>query len=606
MKKRWIAMVASLAFISSTLLVSAADDSTTRSLQGDFFNKVFDVELTDGSYLLETKEETETRESINNDIWNGTDQEYSLYDRFGPDIRFIPYFGEVRLTTGILDRFYTELVNNNEDFALSKKELEYLLFSEPAISNNAAYDTRPDVLPMEDIANLYVDPRVVAYSPISSTGGDAQVGNLLLGFSSNWVSFTSYINGNALIQDSNKIMTDVFEGDFKSTWKNIINFLLPICLMVFLGFLIKKIMEVVKGDRHYSQLIRSACSAAISLGIVYFVMYNPMGLNDVLLSVTNFVENGLDSMLVDGKKDNEVIYSDSLDHARSASLWNINVFDPWCYGMFDDSYDQLYTQFSDQEGKMEQSHDDVQETWEDGEVRYNSAALTGDIKIPLGNGKEVQNWAALAWSTQSKYHIDAVDWEKPDNEMESWPRATTTFMNKSIYVDNFRWLDAQLNISPEYHGPNDAIMNYSHSRLYQQHFIQAGLQSIYRSILLAPITIISVKKLYAALMIILASIQLCIHSMGNFLMPERFDAFKNLKKLTKNLGNYLWWQLISYISLIFYTKMVGASLVVEIIWMVIGIYLVVSTPKEVTESVKNGAQKVQKWGTAAKKKIQSH
>ena len=95
-----------ISIFSFSLKVSA-ETGSDYSIIGDYFSKVFDIELDNGHNILDTEEDDKDREKINDSIYDGTSNKtYSLYDRFGSSLYFIPYFGEKRIETFVLVSFY--------------------------------------------------------------------------------------------------------------------------------------------------------------------------------------------------------------------------------------------------------------------------------------------------------------------------------------------------------------------------------------------------------------------------------------------------------------------------------------------------------------------
>lgn len=565
-----------------------ADDSTTRSIVGDWFNKVFEIKLNDGKGLMETEQDEINRESINESIYSGTvDQNYSLYDRFGGSIKFIPYFGEIKISTGLLDRFYTKFVENNKDFTLSAQDISKF-FESSAISNNVAYENRPNILSSESIEAGRMDPRVYAYSGMSSIGGDAALGNLMLSISNFFTTVISWLSGNGLYGTINDIWQTACDNGLKSILQTAVWFFLPLSICIFVISLVSKSIKVTKGTLSGRKLIEHLASSMISLGLIFSLMSNPTSFSNVLKTLISSFDSVLDVAIV--LDASEVVQSDITRNIRTATLWDKSVFQPWCYGMFGENYESLYTQYDTNPNhiKMPQSNDDVMSVWNDGTIKYNSASLTGDVKVRVGKDRYVRNWAALAWSAQSIYHIDAVDpIENDENSIDDgtvieveeieerkvWPRAKTTPMNDSIFVDNFRWLDAMLNISPEYHSPEDIIMSYSNSNNYRQNFVSAGIKSLYMTSLLIPIAILTVRKLVNAIKIVSYGFRWVLQCLLNIIMPNRYSIIKNFSSLIRPIYDFFWWSMVIFLGITVYTKLAGNGAIGDFLWILVGIWL---------------------------------
>lgn len=595
-----------LCLISLSTIVYA-DDSTTRSIVGDYFNKVFEVELNEGKGLTEIQTDAEERKKINDSIYDGTiDKNYSLYDRFGGSIKFIPYFGETKISTGLFDRFYSYLIDNNAEMELNQ-DIILALFESPAISNNVVYENRPNILSSEDIEAGNMDPRVYTYSGISSVGGDAALGNTMLEISNIITTTIGWSSGSGLYNTINDIWKQACEAGLENILSSMVKFFLPLAVVIFVITLISKVIKVLKGQESGRKILENLLSVGISLGLIFSLMVNPMAFSDVLTKVVTLMDNTLDiAIQIDA---NEIVKSDNTKNVRLATLWSKSVFDPWCDGMFGSGYEELYTQYDENPDhkKMEQSHDDVKNEWNDGSVKYDSKSLTGDAKIQVGKDKWIRNWAALAWSTQSIYHIDAVEGKdkqendiiensKDEENLNAWPKATTTPMNDQIFIDNFRWLDAKLNISPEYRAPDKIIMNYSNSNNYSQNFVSSGMNSIYMSLLLIPIGILSFRKIKNALKIVSSGFRLVYQSTVNLVMPEKYNIVSNLQNLIKPVYDFFWWSMMIFLAITTYSKLTGSTVVGDFVWVIVGIYLCkfkpIRTPRQLRSVMDNAKRKI--------------
>lgn len=604
-KKRFTCTIFLIIFLFSTLTITVkADDSSTRSIVGDWFNKVFSVELTNGDVLLETDESKNNRKELNDSIYNDSvNGSYSLYDRFGGQIQFIPYFGETKISTGLADRFYTKYVENDGEFSLTLDDIKKF-FESPAISNNVIYENRANILSQEEIDGGNVDPRVSAYSAVSMTGGDASLGNLSLTIANAFVQVVAWLSSGGLFKTINDIWTKFCDAGFADFLQSIVLYFLPLCVAVFVFLMVKRAFKSIKGHYSFRKLMSDIIGSLISLGLVFSLMINPTAFSSIFESITTIIDNTLDSALqIDA---DEVIKSDKTENVRAATLWKNAVFEPWCKGMFDGyRYEELYTQFDENNKhvKMPQSNDDVQttDTFNDGGKKYNSVNMTGDVQIKIGDSNKdiVRNWGALAWSCQSNYHIDSVenqDTEDNANAIQNsddkeWPKALTTPMNDKIYIDNFRWLDAKLNISPEYISTEETNANYSNSRSYKQNFIACGAESLWMALLLIPIGILSIRKLKCSLVLVASAVKLCYYSMANLVIPEKYDVLGNLKRTFRPLYDFFWWSMIIFVSIVLYSKFTGHGFMVDIVWIVLSIYLnkfkPIRTPNQLRNAINN-------------------
>lgn len=604
-KKMWKTLLRLTLLVLFVLALSvpiyARADINTHSIIGDFFNKVFSVRLGDGSTIFDNEEKRQERESINNMIFDGTSTKtYGLYDRFGGDINFVPYLGETRIETGLFDAFYQKILDNDDQFSLSIDDIRSF-FEQTNMSNNIIYTNRPNILSNDDIESGLKDPRVEAYSAVNFVGGEASLGNLYLGLGKTLTGFVAFLSGGGLYKEFNDIFEYIINHGLGDLIETLSKVFLPLLVALGVIGLVSMSIKLVSGKENLRSFVENLLSGVFSLAFIFVFMYNPTKLSNILFECTKVIDNVLDSSLSTGS--DEVI-SKLTGSVRESVLWKVSVFEPWCYGMFDDKYENLYTQYAKISGNkkkaLPQSNDDVMVYWEGG-VRYNSTAITGDVKVPVGMGKYVQNWAALAWSCQSIYHIDATELMYSRNVPENWPKAELTPMNNQIYVDNFRWIDAYLNISPEYKNPGKVTMNYSNSRNYKQNFVAAGLKSLFLSLLMLPIMLLGLRKAITSLKIIVMGVKLLYMSAFNFLMPKRYDILENLKKALIPMYDYVWWSLACFTAIVLYKNMAGDNMAANIIWLVCGVYINMVRPVRTTarmnkilNKMKMGAKKITK------------
>ena len=587
-----LSLLLSLGFNS----IEASAISDEKSIVADWINPVLNITINNGQGMFDSDESAKRREELNDSIYNGTSTgKSSLYDRFGGQISFIPYFGETKIQIGLLDKFYTLLLDNMEEFELSVDDILELFEGNTAISNNCIYEGRPNILSSEAITSGKKDPRVSAYSGISFVGGDAALGNFMLSVANGLTQFISWLSGSGIFKMMNEVVVKASNSDLGVLLLDIIGYFLPFVIGITLIMTVSKSIKYAKGNlpdgRKFFQTI---ITYLISLGLIFSLAHNPTVFSNLFEKAVTLIDDEFDKALM--MDSNEVVQSDNLENVRTALLWNKSIFEPWCYGTFGANYSNLYTQFDiDHSGKMSQSNDDVKTPWTDGSTRYNSVDLTGDIVVPLSGGEEIRNWAALAWSCQSLYHIEAVEGSVNSgvrNPLDGWPKATLTPNNTNIYVDNFRWLDAKMNISPEYVSPTKVYMDYSNSNKYTENFVSAGSDSIFLSLMLIPIAILAIRKIKQAVLIIFAGFRLCYYSIMNFVLQEDYDLILNIKKVLKPIYDYFWWSVIVFVAISLYIKLVGDNFIVNVVYVALVIYLNVMKPIRTPAQLSNALSKV--------------
>ena len=561
--------------------------ATTNSLGADFINKVFAITLTDGTDIYDTN--NTTRRTLNTNILKNTSKSVSsLYDRFGGNLVFVPYFGEKKFSLNLVDTFYDNIKDNNGKFQF---KIQDLWANTDGQINNIVYTGRPDILSEQVISAGKVDPRRAIYSAVSVSGGEANVGNLYLGISKFITSTVGYLSGSGIYKAVNTAWNSIINTKVYKGITDQIMVFFPLLVCMFVVCLFYMTIKIIKGEKSLNQHIIEIANFFFALGIVFMFLTNP----NAFQSVTNFAVTSTDTIFKIGLSStaNEVSKSDDPTNIVQATLWSKTVLDPWCRGMFNGrSYDQLYTQFNNSatNTKLPQSKTSIIKPWTDKSIKYNSATLTGDIQIPLGNKKVSRNWAALAWSTQSLYHIDAVKDATNSKLIDgySWPVAKRTPLNSNIYADDFRWLDAKLNISPGYSTPTANDSNYKLSNSYSESFISSGIDSLFMSLLLLPILYPIIRRLVSLIQIVTLGLRWLIRSLGTISKPGdgRYSVISNLKAVFISLYEYFWWSLSMYMMISIYMAITG-SIIGDIVWLPLSIIICKFKPVTTSNQVNN-------------------
>ena len=284
-------------------------------------------------------------------------------------------------------------------------------------------------------------------------GGSEAVGNLLLGISKAFIQVTALIISGDVIRMGGGLAKTIQESQVYSELMKLILWLMPILVAVALIriFNIAK-NTFLKGTGALNEIIHNLAGFILAVGIILLLSVNPGVFNNVVgkltLAIDDLFTYGFNQYIDDD------IISPAQKEVHQSILFRKAIFDPWVAGMFQDKYENLYTQYSNErdENKLKQSNDSI-ENIPEGERRKSSANMTGDIWVPKYNmeneSQKIRNWAAFAWSTQSKFHISS-DETLMDKNAYSWPKSIRTERNDNIYIDSFKWIDAKLNISPTY------------------------------------------------------------------------------------------------------------------------------------------------------------
>lgn len=607
-------------FLSFVNSVSADEgNKTNSSLHTDYFNKVFDVTLDKGSGIFDKDEKI--RNEYNNKIFSKKESKnLSLYDRFGGNIKFVPYYGEKKFTLSLPDTFYGNAKGNNENFDF---KISDIWSDTEGTLQTKVYETRNDIVSEEDYKNDYYDPRRTAYQAISTTGGYASLGNTYLSMAEGIVKITGALCSNSIFDDISNIWDNIVSNKIIKVFMNMMMKLMPFFISIFVIMFIPKIIKAIKGNSPLKEVIFRFLGFLITIGVIMLFLTKPLAFKKITDFTIKSTDNIFSYALNIGE--DEVVKSDDPTHIIEASIWRKAVFDPWCEGTFGKKYNQLYTTYSgkDKTKIMEQSNDDIKKDWK-GKPRYNSVEAVGDVKVPLGgNGNYfTRNWAALAWSCQSSYHIDAVEEsesssktaeeieEKTKKDAETaWPRAQRCPNNPDIYVDNFRWLDAKLDISPKYINASEHEDNYDKAKPYTQNFLSKGMESFFLSLLLLPIAYVGLKRLIALVKILMLGAIWFGRSFIWLIRPDNneYDFVSNFKSVFSPVWLYFWYSFTIYILIVLYKVIVG-NILGDIIWIVLAMTIIsnmesIDNNDKLNRSIGNIKRKAYDGFESLKKKV---
>lgn len=567
------ATVAALAFFLCTVIGYAEEGGThTRSLVGDLFNSTVLITITDGSMPMDGPEGLERRREVHRSILEGDGQQWTLYDRFGGDIRFVGYSGEIRIETGLFDRFYTQIVNDENVFELTMDDLKAFFNQSAAVSNNIVYSGRQPVLSLSDVDGGMMDPRVDAYAALNPVGGEMALGNTGLAVGKWMVGLTSWFLEGELIHSAMGMLQAVMNAGGATVLGALALAAVPLMIMLALFKLCGIVIPAFRGEVSAKEMIQCVIACCLSLGVVYYGSTNPMGVGNVSLKVMYALDEWMHDVLV--QKGEPTLSTE--DGELGSALWEVAVLEPWCHGMFHRNWDQLYTQAGGQGDALPQSQDDMTQPFERFEVRYDSVSLTGDVTVPLGGEGNIKHWGALAWSVQTPYHVDACE----GNLGLSVPTvsARVTPQREDVYVDTLRLFDAMMDISPEYGAENRVRMNYTGSRAYEQWFVSGGLMSVFRSALLLPLLIAGVHRTISAVHVGLAGVTLMWDGLLTLVDPKRLLLLDGLKNLCSQCANFLHWTLVGLALVPTYRAMVGDSVSFILLYILLSYMLISMKP----------------------------
>lgn len=610
------------------------EDIIQKSILAENFNPVFNIDLTDGEVLSFDKDAVDNRTEINDLILNGTTNQYSAYQRFGPNISFVPYFGERGFNIEFLDRLYSAYT---QDKLGTLSGIKDVLEDSSVQLSTMAYQGRAYVLPDNSSNRLY-DPRVSAYAFTTSvnTATDAALGNFYLSIAKFIVAVINSFLTDEILRATMNLIEKIQKS---SLWSTLIVPLIytsvAIGVAALIVSLVKHARNYARGKEDIKPFLGRFFGNFLIIGIIYLLAVNPTAVNFVPNTIMKFATDINEMLLLRQSTVNQPFNDDVVNTSVpdgstiSASTWRVAIFNPWCRGMFQTDYDNLFTHYAvDRSGaplddyyKIDQTYQNIEEIEEqyyhnadkDGKISYDSAGMTGDVGVPLGDGYESKNWAIFAWSTQSIYHIDSnkaryiiVDDEGNEQQREyvSWPNAQTTPGNSDIYADTFRWLDAKLNISPGYANGRTKIYNYPEANKYKQTFVEEGINAIKLSCMLLILIPTIFVKYKSYLLLSILSIQIVIYGIINLFKENNFT--KLFPKYVKTTKDFLMANIKLIILVNLYYRIAGKSTLNNFIFLALAVIVQIATIERAEAAAlsaysffKNGSQN-KKTGQKAK------
>lgn len=555
------------------------DGEVIRSIKKDLFMSTLIKKISWGDSITDSLREEasgddyKNRKEINFEILKGTDKSYSLYDRFGPNISFPLYTGEEPVKTNAADKIYTYVVDVQEK-ELSFESIADFFLRGDTNYNNMFYSSRPP------LKTSTTDPRVNRYN---NTGADVPllaISNYLLATSKTITEITSIFISDKFVDYTASTIEGLFKSDIYEAFKGFILGLTSIFGIAIVIYIVKCCIRVSIGRASFREQFINIIGSILTVALVTILVTNPIPFVEISKKVLTFGDNLV--AIAFNQTDNEIIHSDDTSNVIEATIWYQSVFQPWCEGTFGTTYDKLYTEYAevDDSKKLQQG---------DGSRR-----ATGDIFVPTG-ANQVRNWAALAYSCQTYYHLDALgeyDEVGSDEEIDMWPKAAMT-SNKSIYNDDFRWIDAMLNVGNKEAG--DKTAGYEDYNSYQFRGITSGLYSVWMSLLLLPLLYLGLKKTICVIKILGNVIVLLYRSCLNILQPENqnYGILQNIKAMVTPIRDYFWFIIMIMVVMFLYVNVASNGMPAQILYIAMSIYLCLSMP----DNLKNQMQGVKRIAT---------
>lgn len=516
---------------------------------------------------------------------------YSLYELFGEDLHWYRYFGEATYVPKLMDHVWS---------AYDQEKLDKLLLHPIATIRYEAYNYlscnvypgRPEVLTKEDLDNGEKDPRVVAIDKGFFNGMDYVLGSFQMGVAKGFVSMVAFLSGNTVLDETVKVLEKLEETDVWEYFRNLIMIVVAFAMMAFIISIAMKAKKYAVGTGSARDVLTRFFVGVLCLGMVFAGAANPKLLNSGIKHTVGVIDTIFNAALTKQISNDEVIAVTDPDKATQAALWRTAIFNAWCRGQFDGlEYEELYTQFAGNGGKMPQSHDQIDYTDTSGNPFFDSASLTGDVFVPVGGGKEIRNWAAYLYSCGSKYHIDStIDMTTAANVDLSgkvyFPNDTlkTTAGNPDLAADLFRVIDAQMNISPQYYASGGEINNYTSGRPLNPHYLRESTIMLVNAALLLFLVPVLYKKIASFILLMIT-----IAKMIYFSIIELFKESAGLGDFGRSVQKHTVDYFVSCLKLCLMTELyydfVDKGFFMSAMYCVICFVILGFTPREMSRTI---------------------
>lgn len=576
---------------SNTHEFNGRDEEYVLSIQKDMFTGTFKKKVSNGEDIFAILEGSEEdRRKLNYDIYTGAESEkHSLYDRFGGSLTIPMYTGETVITTGAADKLYTAIMQGMEKEFKFNEFLDLVMMSDTTYTNKY-YKDRP-ILKSSDC-----DPRTDLYSIFDPIGGlTLGASNYSFAISEIITSMAGFFIGDGVVSIVSEQLENLVSSDEYKAFAEIARGIFPIFVICVLVFIAISASKVVRARESILRVVTLSAGVMISISLLWVAIDSPQPLITISKNIITFGESLQSAAINEVSKDDEIVESSDLDNVLTASLWRKSVFEPWVSAVFCGAkYEDLYTSYSDTGNKWEED--------EDVSKKY------GDISVYRDNNPEndVKNWAALAYSCSSIYHIDAVrnegdipskDEKYSDDAAKDWPKATRVGSSEYVYSDDFRWIDAFSKVGKFEEGASGKSDPYIEANFKisdPMNMFAMSQRSVYLAILLVPIIIVGIRKTICSIQAIMNFFILMYRSCMNIISPgdSEYSLISNIKAMYTPLVLYFWYIVISTICITLYNIIASAANpILDIIYLVIAFYLGFNKPK----NIKDHAEGSFKW-----------
>ena len=586
---------------TTDVTLEASKDEDVSSIQKDIFMGILQKKVTDGGSFFDLLTDANTkRKELNYKIAIGEDVGHvSLYDRFGGELAYNYYTGEQIIKTNAADKLYTAVQSVSQD-GFKFENVVSLVLQEDSEYTNKFYQNRPE---LKDSNN---DPRAAAYktiTPLESVG--LGISNLFLKTAEFIVDLAGFLLDGSLINRIAELLTNIVSSD---AWKPIQEMfdkaIIPILWIAMIVFVGRNAFVYLKqGNASLRRIIVKSLSMFVSIFIIMAMLAQPATVIGIYQKFLTIGETLTAESINQTAEDNEIIHSDNNDNVIKASLWEPAIFRPWVEATFGGTkYEELYTPTYATPDNNHKVYD------------VNSEAFNriGNIGVPISANRDedVKNWAALAYSCSSIYHLPGIKEEMPliniedPYSIEAWPKAQLLSGSNYIYPDDLRWVDAYLKVGElDPNGDSKLTSPYINTRQYQSKHFESAIKSLWLALLLIPVIILGFKKLVESITFICSFAVIIVRGVQNVLITsdDGYDVLPSIKKTFLTFAMYLWYVVLVTAAILLYRIVCGAdNMFAYLLYLAIAIYLCNLKPKSLKENFSKIRQGVTSAAVLAK------
>ena len=541
MKK--ITKIISTTIIAASILVfpmassaSATPDGQPTSFEADWCGAYSNVVLGGDPSLR----------PLNKAIYDKTQKvAVSPYDRFGNNISFTWYGGEKKMTIGLIDNLYADLLKKNKS---SQIDMSTFLDISDSTLQDQVYPGRVPLITEQQYAVGGKDPRREAYTCVPGvSGGDVAVGNFYMGIANNIQTVVSWLlNSEQFVGWAANAVAGVV-----APMSNVLWLVMVFALSGFVIWLVVTIARYTKGTISGRIAAQGIAATIIALGIFAMFVSNPKIVSSTLANGTEAIQTMAKATM------NATSTPQFCKSGIADNVYSCNIF-----------YSTIYEDWAAAEGLTNL------------QVSEATTKVVGVPQVPLGDNQFYTNdWGVFVYSAESKYHIQTLD----TDTLSKGEWAATLPMSSNVYVDMVRANDARMGIANPAN-PDAANIVIPGHQMVTEDRTSKGLWMIFKALTLAPIAYVAVLKAWALFSILLLFVKMIVESIRTVFQPGSSRLTMPFRALGDNFKLYLFTTLQAYLLISLYTFMSNGALI--FLWIVVGVAIALIKPKQLAEQGK--------------------